>query len=229
MGTDARARWDRPVQATGRPQRVWLITVLATVASTYALDAFATAAGAALVASGLLGGVDGPLLLALLAATYVLWGAGMRANLAANWALLESTGASTNMFSKGAYDIAAARRASPQVRRFAASGGYVTAELLKEVPYYAGAFGAALAIDDVSGADAVVFLAGTNVGAAVYEYGIAGLTRALLRRRLDSSGAVALGSPNNHVAGVRARAEEPKPDDLSQRHPRRAAGGVRRR
>jgi hypothetical protein len=228
MGRAPRARWDRRVQVATRPQRAWFVTVLATIASTYALDAFATAAGAALTASGLLAGLDQPLLLALLAASYGLWFAGLRANLAANWALLRATGTSTNMFSKGAYDLARARGAAPRVRRLAASAGYVATEALKEVPYYVGAFGATL-LDEVSSVEAVVFLTGTNVGAAVYEYGVAALTHRLLGRRVDTCTTVVLGSPNNCAAGGRARVEEPTPDDLSERHARRAAGGVRGR
>jgi len=49
--------------------------------------------------------------------------------------------------------------------------------------YYAGAFGAAVFHDSVSSTDAIVFLAGTNVGAAGYEYGLARLTRFVLRSR----------------------------------------------
>lgn len=163
-------------------RRSWVVTLIVTAASTYALDAFAIAAGALLAASGALAGVDGPLLLALLAATYVIWGAGMRVNLAANWALLTRTGASTNALSKAAHDIARARHARPRVRRLAASSGYVVTELAKEIPYYASASGAALLSDTVSAADAIVFLAGTNLGAALYEYGLAAATRAYLRR-----------------------------------------------
>ena len=167
----------------GRRHGSWLVTLLATAASTYALDAFAIAVGALLVASGLLAGLDGPLLLAFLAATYAVWGVGMRVNLAANWALLSCTGASTNVLSKAAHDIARARHAGLRMRRFAASSGYVLTELAKEVPYYASASGAVLLSNTVSAGDAIVFLAGTNLGAALYEYGLARATRAYLRRR----------------------------------------------
>jgi hypothetical protein len=51
------------------------------------------------------------------------------------------------------------------------------------VPYYASAAGAVLVSDAVSAADAIGFLAGTNLGAAVYECGLARATRAFLRRR----------------------------------------------
>lgn len=167
----------------GRGRNVWVVTVLATAASTYALDGFAVAVGALLAASGVLAGLDRPLLLTFLAATYVVWAAGLRVNLAANWSLLTCTGASTNALSKAAHDIAQARDAGSRTRRFAASGGYIVTELAKEVPYYASASGAVLVSDAVSAGDAIIFLAGTNIGAAVYEYGLARATRAFLRRR----------------------------------------------
>ena len=173
----------------GRRARPWVVTVLASAASTYVLDAFAVAAGALLVASGALAGLDRPLLLAFLAVTYVAWGAGMRVNLAANWALLSRTGASTNALSKAAHDIARARNGGPRARRHAASGGYVVTEVAKEAPYYASAFGAALVTDTVSAADAIVFLAGTNIGAAMYEYGLGRATQAVLRHRTPQAAA----------------------------------------
>jgi NNMT/PNMT/TEMT family len=163
--------------------RRWAITLGATAASTYALDVVATAAGVALASSQVLHGVDHWLLLTFLASTYIAWGAGLRVNLRANWALLERTGTSTNALSKAGYDLFK----RPRARRIAASVGYVGTELLKEIPYYAGAFGATLVTDSVSANDALIFLAGANLGAAVYEYGLARLTRAFLavKRRVS--------------------------------------------
>jgi len=57
----------------------------------------------------------------------------------------------------------------------------VATELAKEIPYYAGAFGAALLSDSVSSNDALVFLAGANLGAPAYEYALGRLTRLFLR------------------------------------------------
>ena len=170
-----------PSVAVRRPAlKRWGITLTATALSTYALDAFATAAGVAIAASQLLDGLSHGLVLAVLAASYVVWGAGLRVNLAANAQLLEQTGTSTNALSKAAYDLA--RRAGTRTRRFAAGAGYVVTELIKEAPYYAGAFGATLLSDSVQAHDALVFLAGANLGAAVYEYGLGRLTGAFLRR-----------------------------------------------
>jgi hypothetical protein len=165
----------------------WAVTLGATVASTYLLDAVATAAGVALAASQILRGLDHRLIVAFLAATYVVWAAGLRVNLAANWALLEQTGTSTSALSKAAYDLAGLGRCSARVRRLASQAGYVATELAKEIPYYAGAFGAALFTDSVSSNDALVFLAGANLGAAAYEYALGRLTRTFLRLRLGSA------------------------------------------
>jgi hypothetical protein len=163
--------------------RRWLATAGATAISTYALDAVATVAGAVLAASALLHGAPHARLLAFLALSYVAWGAGLRSNLAANSELLERTGTSTNVLSKAAHELARVRGWRPRARRLAGAVGYVATELVKEAPYYAGAFGAALVSPSVSSGDAIVFLAGANLGAAAYEYGLAGLTRAFLRRR----------------------------------------------
>ncbi len=161
----------------------WLVTSVATVASTYALDAVATVAGVLLVASGVLAGLGHAPIIAFLAASYVAWAAGLRVNLQANWTLLEQTGTSTNVISKAAHDLVGLRTRSARARRTASAVGYVVTEVAKEVPYYAGAFGAVFLTDSVSSSEAMVFLGGANLGAAGYEYGLAGATRAFLGRR----------------------------------------------
>jgi hypothetical protein len=171
-----------PDVALNRPcVKRWGITLTATAASTYALDAFAAAFGVALVASGLLAGLGHTAVIAVLAASYVVWGAGLRVNLKANWRLLEQTGTSTNALSKAAFDLARRRSSSERTARAASAIGYVATELLKEAPYYAGAFATALASDSLHANHALVFLAGANLGAAAYEYGLARLTRVFLR------------------------------------------------
>jgi hypothetical protein len=157
------------------------VSLGATLVSAYALDAVATAAGVALVATGALRGLDHWLVIAFLVATYVAWGAGLRVNLAANVDLLERTGVSSNVLSKALFDLARLRGWSARAQRIAAGTGYVGTELAKEAPYYAGAFGAALVSDSISSNDALIFLGGANLGAAAYEYGLARATRALLR------------------------------------------------
>ena len=159
----------------------WTVTAGATLASTYALDAVATAAGVALAATGFPQRGGHAAVLALLVASYIAWGAGLRVNLAANWDLLCRTGASTNLLSKLFFALAA--RSGTRWRRHAASAGYVLTELAKEAPYYAGAIGALVVSNSVTADDALVFLAGANLGAAVYELGLARATRVLLRRR----------------------------------------------
>jgi hypothetical protein len=182
---DVTVKAPEPVVHAGRRWLLspWAATVTATAASTYALDGVATAAGVLLVASHALGGLGHWHALVFLAATYAAWGAGLRANLRANWSLLEQTGMSTNALSKAAHDLTRFRSTSDRDRRIASAAGYLGLELAKEAPYYAGAFGAAVLSDSVSSTDAIVFLAGTNLGAAGYEYALARITRSVLRRR----------------------------------------------
>ncbi|MFN8223121.1 MAG: hypothetical protein U0R50_07675 [Gaiellales bacterium] len=168
--------------------RRWVVTLAATAISTYALDAFATAVGVALVASDLFAGLEHRVLYGVLATTYVLWGLGLRVNLVANGDLLEQTGTSTSAPSKLLYDLAARGSSNThrarRRRRRAAALGYIATELAKELPYYAGAFGVAAASDWVDSSAAIVFLAGTNVGAAIYEAAVGAATRLLLRGAL---------------------------------------------
>ena len=86
--------------------------------------------------------------------------------------------------------------------RAASAIGYVVIEVAKEAPYYAGAFGTALLSDDVDSADALVFLGGANLGAAVYEYGISRLTRTVLDAR---SRRIVRPTPNGRCAVIRLR------------------------
>ncbi|MEV0129195.1 guanitoxin biosynthesis pre-guanitoxin forming N-methyltransferase GntF [Dactylosporangium sp. NPDC050688] len=172
---------------TGAGARAWVVSLAATAVSAYALDATATTAGVALVASGVLGDLGHRWAVAVLVASYAVWAWGLRANLRANQALLAATGTSTNVLSKAAHDLARRYGTGPRAARVAAAAGYTATEVAKEVPYYAGAFGAAVLTDPVTATGAVLFLAGANLGAAGYEYGLARLTRTFLRRRRYAS------------------------------------------
>jgi hypothetical protein len=163
--------------------RTWAFSLGATVASNYALDACAAVAGAALVTSGLLGGLDVPWAVALLVVSYAAWGSGLWVNLRANWTLLVATGTSTSVLSKAAYDLTRHATTNARAPRLAAAAGYAGTQVAAEVPYYVGAFGAATVSDAITADEAVIFLAGANLAAALYEYGLARLTRAFLRRR----------------------------------------------
>jgi hypothetical protein len=178
--------------------RSWWTSIFATVVATYALDAIATAAGVATVASGLLAAAVQPWLTVLLLASYTAWGWGLRANVGANAALLARTGISTNVLSKAAYDLVGRLSGSPKARRWAAATGYIGTEVLKEAPYYAGAFGAAAITDPITSEEAVIFLIGANVGATLYEYALGRLTEVFLRRRsvgINASGSERLPAP----------------------------------
>jgi len=166
--------------------RNWAVSVAATVASSYALEAWAATAGVALVASGLLADLDQPWLLVFLVVSYVAWAFGLRANVRANWTLLVTTGTSTNVLSKAAYDLARRITSNAGVPRLAAALGYTGTQIAAEGFYYAGAFGAAAVSDAITGTEALLFLAGANLAAALYEYGLARITAAFLRRRYAS-------------------------------------------
>ena len=166
----------------------WAVTVAATGVSTWALDLIATAAGVLLVASRALDGAPRSLVLGFLGTSYVLWAAGLRINLITNWRLLEETGTSTNALSKLLFDLVRVRTRRARALRTASATGYVVTEIAKEAPYYAGAFGAAVLSDTVDSTDALVFLGGTNIGAAVYEYGVARLSCIFLDRRSREGG-----------------------------------------
>ncbi|MEV4388638.1 guanitoxin biosynthesis pre-guanitoxin forming N-methyltransferase GntF [Micromonospora sp. NPDC049580] len=161
----------------------WVFSLVATTASAYALEASVVAAGACLVASDLLSSLDHRGTVAFLVATYAVWGFGLRTGVRANWTLLATTGTSTNVLSKALYDVLRRRASGVRAPRLAAALGYAGTEVAKEVPYYAGAFGIAAFSDSITSNEALVFLGGANLGAALYEYGLARLTRAFVTRR----------------------------------------------
>jgi hypothetical protein len=173
----------RPVQPRGSSWVLWAVTVVATAVSTLALDIVAAASGLVLAGSHVLHGMSAGVLVGLLGITYVVWGVALRVNLVANGRLLEESGTSTNVVSKTLFELARVRSWSQRGTRAAAAAGYVATEIAKEAPYYAGAYGTALLSDTVDATDALVFLAGTNLGAAVYEYSVARLSHRLLDRR----------------------------------------------
>ncbi|MFC7534617.1 hypothetical protein [Actinoplanes sp. GCM10030250] len=177
------------------PLAAWAASLAATAASTYALDLWAAAAGAGLVASGLLADLDHRSVVVFLLVTYTVWVFGLRANLRANGSLLAATGASTNVLSKLAYDITRRRWGDGRAARLAAAVAYTATEVAKEVPYYTAAFGAAAVTDSITTDDALVFLAGANLGAALYEAALARLTRSILRRPRSSGGSTVRRAP----------------------------------
>jgi hypothetical protein len=151
--------------------RQWAVTLGAMAASTWALDAVATGAGALLAGSGLLEPLSGAGVATVLLVSYLAWGWGMRGAIRANLALLAVSGTSTNALSKLAWDWGHVRGWTPRLTRLTATIGYVLTEFAKEAPYYAGAFGLAALTESLSAGDAVIFLAGANFGAAIYETG----------------------------------------------------------
>lgn len=162
--------------------RSWIATLTASFVTFYALDMVATGAGLLLVASGLLAGISHWLAISLWVGTNMVWFAGLWSMLLANWELLQRTGASTNILSKAAYDIATRLTTSRRWRGAAANLGYIATELAKEIPYYAGAAGVALFSDQVTAIDALVFIVGANIGASIYGFTLARGMRLFARK-----------------------------------------------
>jgi hypothetical protein len=167
------------------PFAAWTASIAATAASTWALDSFAAVTGGGLVASGLLDDLGHRWVLVFLVVSYAAWAVGLRANLLANGRLLAATGTSTNVLSKAAYDLTRRRWPGGRRARVAAAVAYTGTEIAKEVPYYTAAFGAAVLTDAITADEALIFLGGANLGAALYEYGLARLTGVVLRRRIS--------------------------------------------
>jgi hypothetical protein len=163
--------------------RRWGITLAAAVTSFATLDLVATAGGITLASSGIFQGQGRSMVYGLLAISYLIWAAAMRVNLRANADLLTTTGTSTNVFSKFLFDRATSRSASPRACALAASIGYVGMQVVIEMPYYISAFGAAAASDMIDSTDALIFVAGSNVAAAAYEYVVGHITNSVVIRR----------------------------------------------
>jgi hypothetical protein len=94
-----------------------------------------------------------------------------------------TTGTSTNVLSKAAYDLTRRTTSNARLSWLAAAIGYTATNIAAEALYYAGAFGAAVFSDSITANEALMFLGGANIAAALYEYGLARLTRAFLRLR----------------------------------------------
>jgi hypothetical protein len=173
-------------QRSGRTRLAlqWALTAVATVLSAVALDLAASIGGLLLLASGTLDGASTEAVVIGLVATYAAWFAGLRTNVVANWSLLEASGTCTNLPSKALFSVARARSAGPRVRLVASAVGYVATEVVKEAPYYFAAFGLAGSSGTFDSTDALVFLAGTNLAAGLYEYGLARVSRVYLHRRV---------------------------------------------
>jgi hypothetical protein len=162
----------------------WGTTVVAAVASSWLVDGLATLVGVAVVASAVLDGVPGGVLVAAALASYVGWGAAMLVDVRANGRLLGSVGVSTSLASKVVHDLVARRDgASERARRVAAAGGYVGLEVVKEVPFLIGAVGIIAVSDSLATPSFFAFLIGANLAAAAYELSVGVGTGALLRRR----------------------------------------------
>ncbi len=94
---------------------------------------------------------------------------------------LEAVGTSSNPLSKAAYELVRRRSSTVRARKVAAAAGYIGAEIAKEVPYYAAAFGVAVASDhDHLTRRPSSSSPGPISARALYEYGLGRVTRVYL-------------------------------------------------
>ncbi len=162
----------------------WAITLPANVASFVILDVFATVVGIAVVQFHPFADVNTSLAVALLVGSYAFWLLGLNNAIQQNERLLKRTGVSTSALSKFAYDTSSKMSNNKRIQKYATATGYVAWELLKEIPYYVAAFAPIVASTlpfipklNYTLHDALAFLAGANIAAGLYEYGLALITK----------------------------------------------------
>jgi hypothetical protein len=155
----------------------WGVTVGTNVALSLLLEIPASAAGTGLVDVGLMEHMDTKSLVAVAGASYAFWGYGLRKSIKANMDSLEQTGMGTSPFSKLAFD----RAQTEKGQKFGVAAGYVGWEAAKEIPYYAGALGG-VAAGALNSKEMLIFLAGANVAAGVYEMAVAKGLKHVVRR-----------------------------------------------
>lgn len=181
-GVEARARSTRRRLAWPRGDRVtlalrWAVSLIANAGSSYTLAlvtlGFATAAGV-LNPLRSAGRIEVVLIVSL---SYTTWIAGLAFNVRANWRLLETNDISVSATSKLLHD-AAKRATSNRLAQYCATAfGFVIWEAIEEVPWLLATAGIQAAASANHGWS---FLAGSNLGAAVYN-----LTQSSLLSRIS--------------------------------------------
>ena len=156
------------------------VTLVANVASSYALEGVSALCAGAFGLLDPLRHVGGPALLLAVLASYTAWLGGLALNVHGNWRLLERESVSVSVTSKLLHDTARRLTGSRRVQYGAAAFGFVIWEAVKEVPWLLATIGVEAAAGSHHGWS---FLAGSNVGAMGYNLVQAGITLQLVRPR----------------------------------------------
>lgn len=161
---------------------------------TGAISFFSSSAleGVALVGATLAAGInplagqDSKLAITALALSYMPLVTGALQNAHATWKSLRETGASVSFLAKVGYDVSRRLTDSERIQKAATYIGFTALELMKEIPWYVGAFGSGKLVSEVSPEHYTpnveyAFLAGANIFGAGYQYAQAGAVEGILR------------------------------------------------
>lgn len=128
--------------------------------------------------------IEGALL--ALGVSYIPLITGTLKNAEEAWKSLEDTGTSVSFLAKVGYDLSKRLTTSERIQKVATYLGFTAIELLKEIPWYIGAFGGGRLVSEVSPEHYTpnaeyTFLAGANIFGAAYQYAQAGAVEGILR------------------------------------------------
>lgn len=120
-----------------------------------------------------------------LVASYGFWFVGMGMNAKQAWNLLEETGVCQSWWAKVGHDTSKGLTDNQAIQKTATYVGFSALEAVKEIPWWAAAFGGKIVIDQNipdynTNNIEYAFLMGANVGAAFYNLAQAGGIRTVL-------------------------------------------------
>lgn len=162
------------------------ITLPLTLASTATLEAISIASGTFLAGVNPFSELDSKLAVGTLLLSYGFWAFGMGTNAQQAWKMLDETGVSVSWWAKVGYDISKRLTEQPKIQKAATYLGFSTLEVVKEIPWWLGAFGGKFALNQIypemnTQNIEFSFLMGANFGAAVFNFFQAGGVKGTLR------------------------------------------------
>ena len=157
-----------------------------TVLSSIGLEAVAISG--ATIAAGInpFANLDVKYAIGALAVSYIPYLTSLFKNADQSWQSLKETGVSVNIFAKAGYDLSKNITGSQKLQKFSTYSGFLGSELMKEIPWYVGAFAGKeimsgwipeLYTPNIEYA----FLTGANIFTAGYLYAQAGGVELALR------------------------------------------------
>lgn len=164
----------------------YAITGGLTMATSFGLEAVAI--GGAIITAGInpFANLDVKYAIGAVAVFYIPYLTSLVKNADQSWQSLKETGVSVNIFAKAGYDLSKNITGSQKLQKFSTYSGFLGSELMKEIPWYVGAFaGKEIMFGWVPEFHTpnmeYAFLAGANLFAAGYLYAQAGGVEVALR------------------------------------------------